>query len=139
MSGVRAFPDGRVETYVDDRRTLAQAQADRIDALRTELLQQVAAGITHAGKPLQIDEPAQQRMAAVVTQVTAGVPLPPSFSWRMADNTFLALTGPQMIGMAAVAAARVYALRVAFWQATDAVRAATTREAADAVTAAWPA
>lgn len=137
MKRIIGNADG-TETVIDDR-TLADAQAARIDALLAELAQQIAAGITHAGKPLQIDDPAQQRMAAVVTQITAGVPLPPSFAWRMADNTFLPLTGPQMIGMAAVAAARVYALRVAYWQALDTVRAATTREAADAVTAAWPA
>lgn len=127
--------DGRV--VVTDRRTLPEAQAEAVERLRGEFDAQVAKGAIYSGKPIQIDDASQMRMAAVVTQITAGVPLPAGFAWRCADNSYLPVNTNQMVGLAAAAAARVMALRVALWAAVDAARAAKTREEADAVKAAW--
>lgn len=128
--------DGRV--IVTDARALPDAIAENVERLRAEYDAQIARGVTYSGRPVQIDEASQGRMTAVVTQINAGVALPPGFAWRMADNSYLPVTGPQMIGLASAASARVMALRKALWAAVDAVRAAKDREAADAVKAVWP-
>ncbi len=131
-----ALPGGGVS--VRDTRTLADAQVEAIARLQADLADRIAAGIVHSGKPLQIDDASTAHMTSSAALHLAGV-FPAGFQWRMADNTFLPVTGPQMVTMAATAAARVVTLRRAYWAAVDAVRAATTREAADAVQAAWPA
>jgi len=122
---------------VTDTRTLAEAQADRIDALKAERDALIDAGVIYNDKPVQIDDASTARMNAAASLHLAGI-FPAGFRWRMADNTFLAVTGPQMVALAATAAGRVYALRAAYWAARDAVAATTTREAADAIKATWP-
>lgn len=129
-------PGGTVDTI--DLRSLPVAIAEAIERLETEYAEQIALGTTYAGKPLQIDRDSTANMTAMAAQVTAGIQLPDGFSWRMADNTFLPVTGAQVIALGATAAARVYALLRVLWAAKDAARAATTREEADAVTATWP-
>jgi hypothetical protein len=136
MRGSITHPDGRVEHY--DTRTLAEAQADRIDALKAKRDALLAQGVAFGGSFAQIDRDSTANMNAAASLHLAGI-FPADFRWRMADNTFLPVTGPQMVALAATAAARVYALRAAYWVARDAVMAATTREEADAITAAWPA
>jgi hypothetical protein len=123
---------------VVDNRSLADAQAERIEALKAERDALLDQGITFGGKPVQIDAASTANMNAAASLHLAGI-FPAGFRWRMADNSFLTVTGPQMVALAATAAARVYAVRAAYWAAADAVRAATTRKAADAVTATWPA
>lgn len=127
--------DGTRETI--DNRTLAEAQAEAFARIEAEFAARIAVGIQHVGRPLDIDEASTTRMTAAAALHLAGT-FPANFAWRMADNSFLPLTGPQMVAMAAAAAARVLALRQARWAARDAVRAATTREAADSIAAVWP-
>lgn len=127
--------DGTRETL--DGRSLAEAQAEAFARIDAEYAARIAAGMTHAGRPVEIDEASTARMNAAASLHLAGV-FPAGFAWRMADNGFLPLTGPQMVALAAAAAARVLALRQARWAARDAIRNATTRAAADAVTATWP-
>ena len=129
--------DGRVA--VTDNRTLADAQAEAVERLRGEFDAQVAKGAVYSGKPIQIDDASQMRMAAVVTQITAGVALPAGFAWRMGDNTYLPVTSAQMVALAAAASARIMALRAALWPAIDAARVARNIAAADAIKANWPA
>lgn len=124
--------------HVFDDRTLADAVAENVARLEREYEAQIALGTTYAGKPLQIDPASTANMTAMAAQVTAGIPLPAGFAWRMGDNTFLTVTDQQVIGLGATAAARVYVLLKALWSAKDAARAAKTREEADAVTAKWP-
>lgn len=124
--------------HVFDDRTLDEAKDEAVARFEAEYEAQIALGTTYAGKPLQIDEPSQSRMAAVVTQINAGATLPDGFAWRMGDNTFLPVTTNQMVGLAVTASARVMALRTVIWAAKDAARASTTREEADAITASWP-
>jgi len=125
-------------TTVSDTRTIAEAQDDAITRVEAEYEVQIAAGAVYAGRPLQIDRESTADMTAMAAQVTAGIPLVPNFAWRMADHTYLPVTGQQVIELGATAAARVYALRLALWAAKDAARAATTREEADATVAEWP-
>jgi hypothetical protein len=122
---------------VTDNRTLADAQAEAFARIDAEFAARIAAGMQHAGRPVEIDEASTARMNAAASLHLAGI-FPAGFEWRMGDNGFLPITGPQMVALAAAAAARVLALRKARWAARDAIRAATTREAADAVTATWP-
>ena len=129
--------DGSRETI--DNRTLADAQIEAVERLQAEFAAQVAKGTTYSGKPLQIDDASQMRMAAVVTQITAGVPLPAGFAWRCADNSYLPVNTNQMVGLAAAASARIMALRAALWPAIDAARVARNIAAADAIKANWPA
>ena len=127
--------DGSRETI--DNRTLDEARAGNLARIEREFADRVAAGITFSGRPLEIDDASQAHMNAAASLQLAGV-FPASFEWRMADNSFLPVTGPQMVTLAQTAAARVYALRRARWAARDAIRAAPTRAAADAVQATWP-
>lgn len=131
------FGSNDTRTVIDNR-TLAEAQAERLNALKRELAAEIAKGITYSGKPLQIDDTSTDRMTAMVLRAQARG-LPPGFAWRMGDNTALPIATPaEMIALADAAALRVMALRAAYWTAADAVRATTTREDADAVQAAWP-
>lgn len=123
---------------VDDR-SVADAIDEAVARIDGEYVAQIARGTTYSGKPLQIDPASTANMTAVAAQISAEVPLPADFAWRMADNTFLPVTAAQMIGLATTASARVMALRKAMWAAKDAARAAKTRDEADAVKAAWPA
>lgn len=122
---------------VTDNRTLEDAQAERIEGLKAERDALLAQGVPFGGSFAQIDRDSTANMNAAASLHIAGI-FPANFRWRMADNTFLPVTGPQMVALAAAAAARVYALRAACWVAVDAVRAAKTREEADAVAANWP-
>lgn len=135
MGAIQFLPGGQRV----DSRTLAEAQTDAIAALRADFDAQVAKGVGYSGKSIQIDPASTANMAAVVTQITAGVALPVGFAWRCADNSSLPLNSNQMVGLATVASARVMALRVALWAAVDAVRAAQTVAAVDAVKVSWPA
>lgn len=123
---------------VIDNRTLADAVGEAVTRIETEYAAQIALGAVYAGKPLQVDPSSTANMTAMAAQIAAGIPLPDGFAWRMADNTFLPVTDQQVIGLGATAAARVYVLMQALWAAKDAARAAQTREAADAIVAAWP-
>lgn len=136
MKTAISHPDGTVEHV--DTRTLDEAIGEAVARFEAEYEAQIALGATYAGKPLQIDPGSTANMTAMAAQIAAGIPLPDGFAWRMADNTFLPVTDQQVIGLGATAAARVYALLRALWLAKDAARAATTREEADAVVAAWP-
>jgi hypothetical protein len=128
--------DGTVT--VTDTRTLAEAQAEAAARIEAEYAAQIAIGAEYGDKPLQIDPASTANMTAVAAQISAAVPLPAGFAWRMADNTFLPVTPEQMIALAAAASARVMALRKAMWAAKDAARAAETNDAADAIRATWP-
>lgn len=137
MASVRLELDGTITTT--DTRTLAEAQAGRIDALKAERDALIAKGMTYSGKPLQIDEASQQRMASMVLRAQVAA-LPPGFAWVMGDDSTLPITSAaDMIALATAAANRVIAVRAAYQAARTAVRATTTREEADAVVAAWPA
>lgn len=121
-----------------DRRTLEQAVNDAIARINAEYEAQIAAGATYAGKPVQIDPASTANMTAVISQITAGIPLPATFAWRMADNAAMPVASKQMMELAATASARVMALRLAMWAAKDVARAAKTNDDADAVKASWP-
>lgn len=131
------FAPGGTRTVVDDR-TLSESIAEAVERIRAEYDAQIAKGTLYSGRPLQIDPASTANMTAVAAQVGAGIALPADFAWRMGDNTFLPVTGNQVIGLATTASARVMALRKAMWAAIDAARAAKTVAAADAVKAAWP-
>lgn len=136
MTTIIFHADG-TRTIVDNR-TVADARGQALARIDAEFAAQIAAGITHAGKPLEIDEASQGRMGDMMTRARSRAGLPAGFAWRMGDNSFLPLTAAELEDMAIAASDRVIALRRARWAARDAVRAAATREAADAVQATWP-
>jgi Domain of unknown function (DUF4376) len=83
----------------------------------------IAAGMPYAGKTLQVDLESQSNIDAMVTRITAGVPLPTDFAWRMADNTFLPLDAAGLVHMATGASDFVLALRITKWAHVDAIAA----------------
>jgi hypothetical protein len=133
---VRFNADGS-RTTIDDR-TLADAVAGNLARIDREYEARLSVGIVWNGKPLEIDEASQGRMGDMVNRARSRVGLPADFAWRMADNSMMPMTATDLENMAIAASDRVIALRRARWAARDAVRRATTREAADGVQASWP-
>jgi hypothetical protein len=139
MPRIERFDANGRRTVLDDR-TQAEAVEENVARIRAAYEAQVALGVAHRGKVLQIDPASQLLLTAAVAQLTAGLPLSARFrGWRMADNTFLAVTPDQLKALAQAASDRTVALRDAMWTAIDAVRAARTPAEADAVAPAWPA
>lgn len=86
----------------------------------------------YAGRTLQIDDESCALLTSAQAMAALGA-LPHGFAWRMADNSFLPLDALELATMAIKAGAWVYELRVAMWAALDAIRAAETVEAVQAV------
>ena len=119
--------------------TLAEAKRARRAEVSGLYSQKLAAGMSYAGKTLQIDEDSQLRIigAAAKAGIVGGAP---SAGWRMADNTFLKLAdGPAMIQLAAAVSAKVESLRVIMWGHKDAIEALgdVASVAAYDITAGW--
>lgn len=119
----------------------------KLAAAGVQYAAQLAAGVVHGGKVYQIDEASQQNIAAMgalAASVLSGVPGAawlPGFAFVAADNEPVPMTPAQMFALAQAAAARVFALRLAFRLLKDAIMAADDQAALDAidVSAGWPA
>lgn len=125
----KTYLDG---VLIDDPRTLGDARQEALDRADICFGQALDAGMAWAGKVLQIDEASRQNLTSAALGAQLGL-LPPGFAWRMADNTFLPLTAPELIAMAGAGMAHYLALSGRRWAMRDAARAATTREEADAI------
>lgn len=109
-----------------------------LEALRQKALlsiaaryqQALAAGLAYSGKVLQIREQDQANLTAMGNEarwaMANDVPWPVNSAWRMADDSFLAVsTAEAMIALAEAAKAEVYRLRQVKWGHVDAVRGMT--------------
>lgn len=83
-----------------------------------QLMGRLAAGMTWAGHPLQIDEASTMRIGQSAQAASLGA-LPEGFAWRMGDNFNLAMGNEDMIAMATAAFDYVASLRVRYWQIVD--------------------
>ena len=117
---------------IDDPRSLEEARQEALDRAEICFGQALDAGMPWAGKVLQVDEASRQNLTSAALGAQLGF-LPPGFAWRMADNTFLPLTAPERIAMAAAGMAHYLALSGRRWAMRDAARAAATREEADEI------
>lgn len=108
-------------------------------AVETAFADAVAAGMSYAGKVLQIDDASRQNIAAVATraigvvQSIAGMTWPPGFAWRMADNSYLTISAAAFLAMGQAAADRYTALILHRGALKDAVAAAADADAVDAI------
>lgn len=118
----------------------------KLAAAGEEYAARLAAGVAHGGKVYQIDEASQRNIAAMgalASAVLAGVPGAawlPGFAFIAADNEPVPMTAEEMFALAQAAAARVFALRVAFRTLKDAILAAADQNALEEidVAAGWP-
>lgn len=139
------LPDG-FEPPTQDEVAVEIARASKLAAAAAAFAGQVAAGITFGGKLLQIRDTDRANItgqaARAVAALTAGsgVTWPSNFAWRMADNSYLPLPTPaDMLALGEAVSDRYAALRLRFGQLKDAIAAAETVEALDAldVDAGW--
>lgn len=123
--------------------TLAEAQDEARARLELQLASEVAKGMPWQGKVLQIDDVSRGHLAASCLRARSGT-LPTPFAWRMADNSMLPLDAAGMMAMAEAAMDHYLALRQQFWVACNAIAAAGTVAACDAIqlagqpVMAWP-
>lgn len=125
---------GRVVPCEPPLPSLDAAKAARKEEVDARLDGLLAAGMSYAGKPLQLRPVDQGNVAAMAQR--AGLALegvvtwPEGFAWRMADNSFLPLPTPaDMIAMGQAAADEVLRLRMIAWGHKDAIDALDTVEA----------
>ncbi len=108
----------------------------------------VAAGVPHRGKIIQIDDTSRSNinsmalLAKLVNDNTPGVSWPADMAnigWRTRDNSYLPMTAPQMVTMALTAAGHFMMLRYRFGALKDAVAAAQSAKAIEAIdeTSVW--
>lgn len=114
-----------------------QARAARLRDLAARYETALAAGMAYGGKVLQIREADQQNIAIMGQEarwaLAGGVPWPPDFAWRMADNSFLPLAdAAAMIALGLAAKTEIHRLRQVKWQHADALAAAESTASIDA-------
>ncbi len=118
--------------------TLATLQSARKSAAQEAFAARIALGMPWGDAAVQIDDASQGRISAAVLMAQYG--LPDGFTWRMADNSAVAMDATSLLAMARAAGAYVTALRMRYWQIVDAIAAAADAEAIAAVDvdAGWP-
>ncbi|MBX9698602.1 MAG: DUF4376 domain-containing protein [Acetobacteraceae bacterium] len=126
-----------MKTYLDgvliaDDRSEAEVREEALARVAAGFDLAIAAGMPWAGKVLQIDDASRANLTSAALGAQIGL-WPPGGAWRMADNSFLALTAPELVAMAGAAMGHYLALRQRMWARRDAARAAKDRDEADRI------
>jgi hypothetical protein len=111
-----------------------ERRKDEVDAM---LANRAAVGVAlpgTGGKAVQLRPQDQPNITAMAAQAmlakSGGATWDPAFKWRLADNTFAAISTPDaMLAMANAAAAAVVSVRKVAWNHKDAIEALGTAEA----------
>lgn len=132
-------------TYALEALPIADLRLVKKGAALAQLAARVVAGRAYNGQTYQIDEASQGRIAAVAASAVAslvqGGPAWEAVAWRTAGNGFVTYsTALDFLAFAAAMKTRVQALRARYWAIVDAVDAAQSVAAVNAIdpTADWP-
>ena len=131
-SAGRKLREANGALYWHDTRTLAEAQALRIAAMREARDAVLNGTFTWDGSTFDADQVSQTRLLGAVVAA-----LEPGFDptlWRLADNTWRELTATQLRAVYQALQQHVRACFTQFGQREAAINAATTVAAVDAVT-----
>jgi hypothetical protein len=122
-----------------DQSTLAQAKADKVEAINVERERRGVLPITFQSIEWDADELSQRNISAWMASIAAGVAIPTGFVWRAADNTNHAADADFVNGLGAAITLRGTVLYQVSWGKKAAVNALTTVDAVKAydVTAGW--
>jgi len=78
--------------------TLRAVLKGQVNALRA---QKLGLPVTYMGHPFDADAEALGNLNGTAAAIGCGIPFPPEFSWRAADNVGVMMTPAQLVGLAA--------------------------------------
>lgn len=123
-------PDLPPITY---RRAEAAAMVNQI---REEKLR--SAVVAYAGHNWDADPRSIQNLVGVLMGISAGISLPPGFTWRTADNQSVAVTPADLVAIGALMQEKVGAIYAFSWSLKDGTIASSDSPESLDLAAGWP-
>ncbi len=118
----------------DYSNALRSAEVDRINTERAARLERLT--VEYQGNTYDADAAAQANVNRVINGVTARLALPQTINWRDADNVTRTLTQNDVFRLGELMLMHVQIIYETSWALKEAIEAAPTLEAAQAIT--WP-
>lgn len=138
--GWDARPEPRMRPFLidsvlvwQDPRTLEQARADRVAAMRAARDAAIEGGFTWNALPFDSDATAQLRLVGLAVAAMAD-PLMEDKPWRLADNTWTTVNSSQALQVYTALGGHIEAMFAQFAAREAAINAATTIEEVEAIT-----
>ena len=127
-------PESVVSDLPED---VAQARIIMNNRVNTVRAEKLVLDVTYLGHPFQSDDVSMANITGVLAGVAAGIPLPESFAWRAADDAFVPMDIPKLVGLGAVLMAYRSNCYVRSWGLKQTIAESTEFDAID-LSAGWP-
>lgn len=127
-SGRLRIENGAPVDYSPAGPSLAQLKIFKRQQVEKDRDDEIAAGVDYNGYRWQTDKQSRENISGTLTAITAGIPLPQSFTWRTEDDQNISADASFMLGLSAVVLAHGNACYQRSWDRKAQIDAATTVE-----------
>lgn len=134
-----AVPERPTADYVWEWETsqwtlpITTAKSNQRTIIKSACAAAIDGGFDYQGSRYQSDIVSRSAITDRMALIAAGVAVPAGFVWRTADNVNTTMDASDFTGLSQAMVAHVYSQRTKSWSLIEAIDAATTRAAVEAI------